>query len=59
MDVIQEETVKLVAFSMDGCGYKCWVHRQMIFNGTNLVFNVNCVDTFRWAVRLFKRPFYF
>ena len=51
------KTVKLVAFSMEDCGYKSCVHQQMVCNDIIFVFNVNCVNAFRWAVRLFKRPF--
>ena len=41
------KTVKLVAFSMEECGYKLRVHRQMICNDNIFVFNVNCVDASR------------
>ena len=41
------KTVKLAAFSMEDCGYKWCVHRQMVCNDNIFVFNVNCVDAFR------------
>ena len=49
--------VKLVAFAMEDCGYnyKWCAHRQMVCNDNIFVFNVNCVDSFRWAVLLFQR----
>ena len=50
-------TVKLDASSMEDRGYKWCVHRQIVCNDNIFVFNVNRVDAFRWAVRLFKRQF--
>ena len=42
---------------VEDCDYKWCMHRQMVCNDNIFVFNANCVDTFRWAIRLFKRPF--
>ena len=44
--------VKLVAFSMEDCGYKWCVHRQMVCNDNIFVFNVKFFDAFRWDVCL-------
>ena len=40
------KTVKVFAFSIQDCGYKWCVHREMVCNDNIFVFNVNCVDAF-------------
>ena len=39
-----DKTVKFFVLSIEDCGYKWCVYREMVCNNNIFVFNVNCVD---------------